>query len=258
MGSPSVGTRLKGKVCLITGAGSGLGRAAAVRFAEEGASLVCSDISHEAVNETSERISHMGGQALALTVDVANEAEVESMVNDAIDRFRRIDVLYANAGIMGEGRADMLDLDSWHRVLSVNLTGVWLSAKHALREMVKQGEGVVLTQGSVAGLVGLPGVAAYAAAKGGVISLTRQLARDFSPLGIRVNCICPAAVLTPLVEHAYQQRGWDLQDAGEKYPLGRLGEPEDVANLALFLASDESAWITGAVYRVDGGLTGTR
>lgn len=251
--------RLKDKVAIVTGAGSGIGRASALRFAAEGASVVCADISVAGAVDTA---ASAGGSAIAVQVDTSVAADVQRLVGECIERFDRVDVLYSNAGVGGVGTAADTDEAEWHRVLGVNLTGVWLCAKYVLPHMVRAGAGSIVNQASIGGLEGVRAVAAYSAAKAGVIGLTRQMAVDYSPLGIRVNAIAPGTVPTPLVQGIWEQgaglvQGADLQSrvsaAAALYPLGRVGAPEDIANLALFLASDEASWITGAVYVIDGG-----
>jgi NAD(P)-dependent dehydrogenase (short-subunit alcohol dehydrogenase family) len=184
----------------------------------------------------------------------------EDALTAAIDAVGPVDVLYANAGIPGEGRAHELSLEDWNRVIAVNLTGVFLSARAVLPGMLERRAGAILLQSSVAGLAGVRNLPAYAAAKGGVAALARQMAADYAEFGIRVNAICPGTVRTPLVEEVFRRRFGDEAEAeldrrDRDYPAGRLGHVEDIANLALFLASDEAAWITGAVYPVDGGAT---
>lgn len=253
--------RLDGKRTLITGAGSGLGRGAALRFAAEGAAVLCTDRDGEAAAETVRLVEEDGGTATACAADVTDEADAERMVAEAVRAFGGLDALYANAGIAGPGSAAELDLGDWDRVIAVNLTGVFLSAKHTLRQLLAQGTGgSIVTQSSAGGLVGIPGLASYAAAKAGVVGLTRQLAVEYAPSGIRVNAVCPGTVPTPLVVGTYtEQRGElaaDWQEArAQDYPLRRLGTPDDIAYAALYLVSDESTWITGQVWAVDGGMT---
>jgi NAD(P)-dependent dehydrogenase (short-subunit alcohol dehydrogenase family) len=254
-----VGDRLDGKVAIVTGGASGLGLASARRFAAEGARVACLDIDGDAAERAAAGI---GEAALGLAADVTDEAALDRAVAATLDRFGRVDVLYANAGIPGTGGVHGLGLDAWQRVIDVNLTGVFLSARAVLAPMLTQGSGSIILQASAAGIGGVRGLAAYAAAKGGVVALTRQMAADYSEKGIRVNAICPGTILTPLVEKTYIERAGD-EEAGRRelarrerdYPLGHLGQVDDVANLALVLASDEAAWIAGSVYTVDGGAS---
>jgi len=253
--------RLADKVAIVTGAGSGIGRAAAIRFAAEGAVVVCADVHEDTATATAAEI---GAAATAARVDVTEHDDVERLVGDAIQRFGRVDVLYANAGVGGVGTAADTDDAEWHRVIGVNLTGVWRCCKAVLPHMVHAGRGSLVLQASIGGLRGVPAVAAYAAAKAGVIGLCRQMALDYGPLGVRVNAIAPGTVPTPLVQGIWAAGaglvGADSLDARVEaaaalYPLRRVGTPDDVANVALFLASDEASWVTGAVYVVDGGKT---
>jgi len=257
---PTVG-RLAAKRTLITGAGSGIGRGAALRFAAEGASVTCADLDGNAAAETARLIEKEGGTAVACAADVTVEEDAERMVAETVAAFGGLDVLYANAGIPGPGRAADLSLADWHRVLAVNLTGVFLSDRAALRQLLAQGgSGSIVNQASVGGLVGAPALASYAAAKAGVIGLTRQLAVDYAGDRIRVNAVCPGTVPTPLVVGTYTEQRGSLADDWQEvrardYPLGRLGTEDDVAYAALFLASDESGWVTGQIWAVDGGMT---
>ena len=258
--------RLTGKRALVTGAGSGLGRGSALRFAEEGAFVACADRDGDAAAAVAESISSAGGRAVTLQVDVADESSVEDAVAAMVDAFGGLDVVYANAGINIVGRAADVPLDDWSEVLAVNLTGVFLTDKHAIRQMVEQGSGgSVINQASIAALRGSKAGTAYAAAKGGVISMSRQMAVDYGADSIRVNAICPGTVSTPLMESTYEARAELLDTPNDdaraqtiaRHPLGRLGKPRDIANLALFLASDDSEWVTGATFTADGGFTAT-
>jgi len=258
--------RLEGKRVVITGAASGLGRGAALRFAEEGAFVACVDLHLDAAAATTAAIVADGGRAVAIEADVADEASVEAMTASAVEQLGGLDVVYANAGINIVGRAGDVALEDWSRVIAVNLTGVFLTAKHAIRQMVAQGSGgSVINQASIAALRGSKAGAAYAAAKGGVVSMSRQMAVDYGDDGIRVNVICPGTVPTPLVDSTYEARaelfGVPSAEATAatvaRHPLGRMGEPRDIANLALFLASDDSTWITGGTFIADGGFTAT-
>jgi NAD(P)-dependent dehydrogenase (short-subunit alcohol dehydrogenase family) len=249
--------RLEGKIALITGAGSGIGRATALRFAAEGAAVAVLDLRAEAAAETAEMIAKEDGRALALTADVADAAQVEDAVGRAGAEFGRIDVLYNNAGIGSAGSVAVAEEDNWDLAFDVNVKGTFLCSRAALRHMA---EGSIINQGSVAALVGVPNFAAYCAAKGAVVALTRSMAVDLAPRGVRVNVICPGTVYTPLMEPMLRARGDGDLAAGlaktvVKYPIGRLGTPEEIANVALFLASDEASFMTGAVITPDGGMT---
>ncbi len=258
--------RLEGKRVVVTGAASGLGRGAALRFAEEGAHVACVDLDLDAAQSTASTIVDGGGRSVALAADVSDETSVEAMTASVVDRLGGLDVVYANAGINIVGRAADVALEDWSRVIAVNLTGVFLTAKHAIRQMVaQQTGGSVINQASIAALRGAKAGAAYAAAKGGVVSMSRQMAVDYGPDGIRVNVVCPGTVPTPLVDATYEARaelfGVPSEDATAatlaRHPLGRMGEPRDIANIALFLASDDSAWVTGGTFISDGGFTAT-
>lgn len=259
--------RLADKTAIVTGAGSGIGEAAAQLFASEGARVTCADIDGEAAERTAALI---GPTAVAVQVDVADPTAAERMVTETVDAFGGVDAVYANAGVAGSGRAGDLDLEEWNRVISINLTGVWLSTKFALPHMIEAGGGSLVLQSSVAGVIGVPGIASYAAAKGGVIALAKQMAVDYGPDGIRVNAICPGTVPTPLVRATYEARGGfaatdggaaaatidEMIDATKiRNPIGRVGSVDDIAQLALHLASDESAWTTGSIITIDGGMS---
>ena len=252
--------RIDGKVAIVTGGASGLGLASALLFGREGAKVAIADLDGAGANRAAGEIAAAGGEAIGIELDVTDAAAVEQAVADTIARFGRVDVLFANAGIPGEGNAASLDRADWDRVIAVNLTSVWLSMRAVLPHMAERGRGAILATASVAGITGVPNTPAYSAAKGGVVALTRQVAVDFAGQGVRVNAICPGPVLTPLFEAAFRERAPEDPDAAlsaraATVPLGRLGAPSDIANMALFLVSDEADWITGAVYAVDGGIT---
>jgi NAD(P)-dependent dehydrogenase (short-subunit alcohol dehydrogenase family) len=256
--STTTSGRLAGKVALITGAGSGIGRASAVRFAAEGAAVGVLDRDGEAATGTVELVEAEGGRALAVTADVARAAEVDAAVDAVAAHFGGLHVLYNNAGVDSRGSVAVAEEDDWDRSFNVNAKGTFLVSRAALRHM---GEGSsIINQGSVAALVGVMNFAAYCAAKGAVVALTRSMAVDLAGRGVRVNVICPGTVYTPLMEPMLRARGDGDLEAGlaktlVKYPIGRLGDPIDIANVALFLASDEAAFMTGSVVAADGGMT---
>ena len=252
--------KLSGRVALVTGAGSGIGRAASLLFAEEGAKVAVVDLREEAAQAVAAAIIDAGGKAVAITADVSSAADAARMTETTVRELGALHVLYNNAGVDAAGGVLEATEADWDRCLDVNAKGTFLGSKFAAPEIEAAGGGSIINQGSVAALVGVREFAAYCAAKGAVVSLTRAMAMDLAPRSIRVNCVCPGTVFTPLMEPMVRKRGGgDLQKGLEltiqKYPLGRLGTPEDVARVALFLASDDAAFVTGAVYTVDGGMT---
>lgn len=256
--------RLKDMSAVITGGASGLGRAACLAFAAEGARVVVADLDEDGAGAVAAEVEQKNGTAVPVRVDVTSEDDVREMVDAALRSFGTVDCLYANAGIEAPGSAHELTLAEWDRALSINLTGVWLSMRAVLPVFLDNGGGTIIAQASVAALVGQSGLAAYSAAKGGVTALTRQVAVEYGRHGIRANTICPGLVPTPLVTRTYEQQNGDAvfgdesamhAAAARRFPLRRLGRPEDVANLAVYLASPESGWITGGVFAADGGLT---
>lgn len=250
--------RLQNRVVLVTGAAKGIGRSVALLCAREGARVVAADVDESGGAETMRAIREAGGEGIFRKTDVSVEAEVEAAVTAGVAAFGPVDVLMNIAGIAHEAPAHLLDLKDWQRVIDVNLTGIFLCAKHVLPGMLNLRRGSIVNMTSVQGLFGFPGYPHYAASKGGIISMTRQLAREYAAEGIRVNCIAPGTVDTPMNEGVLS-RAADPQAlratwAG-MHPLGRLGEPMDIAQGALFLASDESSWITGQCLSIDGGVS---
>lgn len=250
--------RLDGKVCLITGAGSGMGRAAAVRFAGEGARVVACDVNLDAVRESAAMAEAAGGRALAVKADVSREAEVREAVKAGVKAFGKLDVLYNNAGVFPNDDRSVVDTEeaAWDRVLAVNVKGVYFACKHGIPELLAAGGGSVINVASFVALVGCTVPQdAYTASKGAVLALTKSLAVQFGPKGVRSNAICPGPIETPLLT------AWLLTEPKEKakrlnrIPMGRFGKTDDIVNAALYLASDESSWTNGAALVVDGGIT---
>jgi NAD(P)-dependent dehydrogenase (short-subunit alcohol dehydrogenase family) len=250
--------RLAGKSCLITGAGSGMGRAAAVRFAKEGAAVAVLDVSEAAGKETAAMVKKAGGKVFFAACDVSKEADVQRALRDSAKALGGLDVLYNNAGIFPEKDHSVIDTEEavWDLVYRVNVKGVYFVCKHGIPELLKKGGGSVINVASFVALVGCSVPQdAYTASKGAVIALTKSLAVQFGPKGIRSNAICPGPIETPLLME------WLLKEPKEKakrlnrIPMGRFGKPEDIVNLALYLASDESSWTNGAALVADGGIT---
>jgi NAD(P)-dependent dehydrogenase (short-subunit alcohol dehydrogenase family) len=248
--------RLTSKVAIITGAASGIGEATAKLFAQEGASLLLADWQEERGEKMAKAIRETAPKATFLKTDVSKTEDVEALVRAAVREYGRLDVIFNNAGIEGEMNKPTADctLENWHRVIGINLTGVFFGMKYAIPEMLKTGGGSIINTASVAGLVGFAGIPAYCAAKGGVVQLSKCAAIEYAKQNIRVNVICPGVIWTPMVERATggTEEGREAFTAFE--PVGRLGTAEEVANVALFLASDESSFCTGAPFIVDGGF----
>jgi NAD(P)-dependent dehydrogenase (short-subunit alcohol dehydrogenase family) len=250
--------RLKDKVCIITGGASGMGKVASQLFAKEGAKIVASDVQESAGKETVDAIKAQGGQAIFVRADVSQEKDCQRMVSEAVQAFGGVDVLYNNAGIFPQDDQSVVNTpeEVWRKVLAINLQGVASSCKYAIPETIKRGKGSVINVASFVALVGCSVPQdAYTASKGAVLSLTKSLAVQFGPQQIRSNAICPGPIETPLLTK------WLLSNPKERdkrlcrIPLGRFGKPEDVVYLAMYLASDESAWTNGAAIVVDGGIT---
>lgn len=249
--------RLEGKVVLVTGAASGMGRVACERFAREGANLIATDIRSEGLAELAAAVERTGVGIVVQDGDVANEADVQDVVRLGMSRFGRIDGLYNNAGIFPDEDESALTLDEgvWGRVLDVNLKGVALYCKHVIPGMINAGGGSIVNASSFVTLVGCTVPQdAYTASKGGVSALTRSLAVQFGPHGVRVNAVCPGPVLTPLLQNLFADPV-KAERRLARIPLKRFGQPEDVVNATLFLLSDEASWITGTCLSVDGGIT---
>ena len=250
--------RLVGKVAIITGAGAGIGRAAALLFAKEGAEVVVADCDSERGAETVSMIREDGGKATSVQVDVAKAADAERMARTTVEAYGKLDILVNNAGIYTQGSVVEMTEGDWDRILDVNLKGVFLCSKYCIPEMIKGGGGSIVNIGSEAGIVGIKNQVAYNVSKSGVIALTKSTAIDFAAHNIRVNCVCPGTTETPLVKAALEKApdpAAARRDVEESRPANRLGRPEEIAAGILYLASDESPYATGSILSVDGGYT---
>jgi NAD(P)-dependent dehydrogenase (short-subunit alcohol dehydrogenase family) len=247
---------LDGKAALVTGGASGIGRATSVAFAREGARVLVQDRNEAGAAETVGLINAAGGQAVSIGGDVTVEADVAAMVAKALAGFGRIDCAFNNAGVApaavgsAQQRTHELSLESWSRLIDINLTGVFLCLKHQIPPMLAQGGGAIVNTASVAGLVGLPTAPAYVASKHGVIGLTKTAAMEYARDGIRVNAVCPGYVLTPMTKDGAARRGEELLS---KVPMHRLGQPEEIAEAVAWMCSDRASFATGSFYTVDGG-----
>lgn len=243
--------RSEGKVALITGGGSGLGRASAIRLASEGAAVAIADINPEGGRETCRQIEEMGEKAVFISADVTKSADAERMVAETVKELKRLDILFTSAGVGAGGTVVDTDEEYWDRVVNLDLKGVYLSAKFAIPEMRKVGGGAIVNVSSIGGMRGISG-ASFAAAKGGVINLTRQMAIAHAKENIRANCICPGYIATPIIQRILDDPE-ALKAVSARHPMGRIGKAEEVAAAVAFLASDEASFITGAILAVDGG-----
>lgn len=250
--------RLQGKSALITGAASGIGRAIAILFAREGARVFCADVA-ETVHSIAQQITEAGGTAIGAICDVRDETQVAGMARTVREQWGTLDILVANAGInlIVDSSAD-IQPEQWQRVMDVNVAGIFWCCKHLSPMLREQRQGSIVNLASVSGMIGWGGSAAYVASKGAVISLTRALAMEYARDNVRVNCLCPGSIWTPMVEVQFEglpDREERLQRTASLHPLGRIGTAEDVAFGALYLASDEASFVTGTSLVIDGGLT---
>ncbi|WOK36443.1 glucose 1-dehydrogenase [Sphingomonas sp. C3-2] len=242
------------RVALVTGGGSGIGRAAAQAFARNGARIVIADMATVAGEETAHMIEGAGGEALFVRTDVSKGDQVVAMTMKAIDRFGRLDYAFNNAGI-GSGGAPITETDEadWDRTIAINLKGVWLCMKYECTQMLRQGGGVIVNTSSMMGMVSGPGISAYSASKAGVLGLTRSVALDYARQGIRVNAVCPGSVWTAMTERPEARTA--MERIAEATPMGRLGVPNEIADAVVWLCSDQASFITGQAFSIDGGFT---
>jgi len=248
--------RLDDKVAIVTGASSGIGRAIALKFAEEGAKVTVADIQEEpreGGEPTHSKIKDEGGESIFLETDVSDKGSVQEMVSKTVDEFGRVDIMVNNAGIFFEGAVEDLDEEDWDQLLDVDLKGVYLCTKEAINHMLEENiEGSIVNISSIAGITGYSNAPAYCAAKGGVTNFTREVALDYGSEGINVNAICPGVIKTKMTED-FREDEETKAFLDQNTPYKRLGEPEDIANAAVFLASDESNFVQGENLVVDGG-----
>mgnify|MGYP000903401518 FL=1 len=248
--------QLDGKIALITGGSSGIGRETAVLFAQHGASLAIADLNPDGGQDTVQLIREAGGTAVFIQTDVAQAAQVENMVNEVMREYGRLDIAFNNAGIEGAPVRTMDVTEAeFDQILAVNAKGVWLCLKYEIQQMLRQGSGSIINTASVAGLIGAHSMSAYAASKHAVVGLTRTAAVEYARKGIRINAVCPAIIRTAMVERAIAQLPQLEHGAIQNNPSRRLGNPNEVAQAVLWLASDASSFTTGATLTVDGGLT---
>jgi len=251
--------RFKGKGVIVTGGASGIGKATAERFLEEGAKVAILDVSEKNGEAALKELKKKGFTPLVLTGDVAKSSDVKKMVSTAKARLGRIDVLFNNAGILVEGTVEDVTEKDWDRIMAVNVKGVFLMAKEVVPIMLKQRKGAIVNNASCSGLVGDRNAIAYNTSKGAVVLMTKCMALDYAKKNIRVNCVCPGEIDTPMFRQEARSRKMPVEEYRkelcEYHPIGRLGVPSEVANAVLFLASDQASFITGAAFSVDGGYT---
>lgn len=247
-------SQLSGKVALVTGAGSGIGRATALAFARQGAKVVIADVAADAGEETAALARAENTDALFVRTDVSQRADVEALVQAAVDQYGRLDYAHNNAGIPGP-QALLADYgeETWDQVIATNLKGIWLCMKYEIQQMLRQGGGSIVNTSSVAGLRGSQGVSAYVASKHGIIGLTRAAALEYARDGIRINAIAPGTIQTPMLDRFTGGDELTLEQFAKSEPVGRLGSPDEVAQAVLWLCSDSASFVTGAILAVDGG-----
>ena len=251
--------RFEGKAVIVTGGGSGIGRATAERFLEEGARVAIFDVSKKNGNDALAYLRRKGHDPILFVGDVSKSADVKRMVKGARKKLGRIDVVFNNAGILVEGTVEDVSEKDWDRIMAINVKGVFLMSKEVMPIMLKQGKGVIVNNASCSGLVGDRDAIAYNTSKGAVVLMTKCLALDYALKNIRVNCVCPGEIETPMFHQEARSRNMSIDKYRkvlcEVHPIGRLGDPKEVANAVLFLASDDASFITGTAFSVDGGYT---
>jgi meso-butanediol dehydrogenase/(S,S)-butanediol dehydrogenase/diacetyl reductase len=243
--------KLTGKVAFVTGFGSGLGRAIAVLFAKEGAAIIGTSTTASKGRETAAMIDKVNGKAFFRPGDVSDSDQMKTIIEEGVKCFGGLDIVVNSAGVRTNGSITEITEEQWDRTIDVNLKGVFVVSRLAIPEMIKRGGGVILNIGARSGMAGQAGRAAYCASKGGMITLTEAMAMDYAAQKIRVNCICPGPTRTPMVDTSTPER---LAHYQRRVPIGRIGEPEDIARAALYLASDEGSMVTAAILPVDGGM----
>ncbi|WP_066304060.1 SDR family NAD(P)-dependent oxidoreductase [Bacillus sp. FJAT-29814] len=244
--------KLLGRVAVVTGGAKGIGKAVSMLFAEEGAAVVIADLDEETGKRVVDELAANGHKSAFVKTDVADEECVKALVEASVDTFGKLDIMIANAGIAETIPIHNLSLETWNRTIDVNLTGVFLTNKYAIKQMLSQGHGVIVNTASMLGHIGRKGVTSYTASKGGVANLTRTLGVTYASKGIRVNAVCPGYIDTDLIRNKSPE---EFEELIRLHPIGRLGQPEEIAKTILFLASDDSSFICGANLMVDGGFT---
>jgi NAD(P)-dependent dehydrogenase (short-subunit alcohol dehydrogenase family) len=248
--------KLAGKVALVTGGGGGIGRATSLAYAREGARVAVVDIDPRAARSVAEAISALGGETIAIATDVSNSEQVAAMVDQVVARFGRLDIAFNNAGIEIEHEPlAKTSEETFDKLMSVNVKGVWLCMKYEIMQMLKQGGGAIVNTSSIGGLVGAPRQPIYGATKHAVLGLTKAAAVEYGRKGIRINAVCPGVIRTEMMERAIERDPRRKSYIEQAHPIGRVGEAEDIANAVVFLSSDDAAFVIGHSMAVDGGFT---